>query len=99
MFGSVLGSVWVKFRSGSLSGQPCLGQGPFGSGEARVRVTYGYHVRVGTGSVRVEFRLGLFCIIYSSLVQIGYASSVIWVGWDSVQCLGQHRIRYKSNRV
>ena len=54
MFESGSGSIRVKFRFGSLSGQLCLGRVRFDSGEVRVRVTYGYHVRVGTGSVWVR---------------------------------------------
>ena len=59
----------------------------FGSDQVQVRVTYGYHVRVGMDSVQVEFRSGLFRIVYSSSIRIGYRLNVIWNGWDSVQCL------------
>ena len=38
----------------------------FGLSEVRVRVTYRYHASVRMGSVRVEFGLGLFRVLYNS---------------------------------
>ena len=97
-FGSVSGElcsgrVHVKFAFGSLSGQR------FGSNEVQVSVTYGYHVRVSTGLVRVEFGSGLLRVVYSRLARIRYGSNAIWAEWDSVQCLDQYRIRHKLNWV
>ena len=70
-----------------------------GSGEVRVRITYGYHVRVDMGSVRVEFGSDLFWVVYGNVVRIGYRSTVICNGRDSVQCFRQYRVKCKSNRV
>ena len=92
--GSGSGSIWVKFGFGSFLSQPCAGRVQFGSCEARVQVTYGYYVRIGTGLV--QFCFGLSAV---AQVRIGYRSSVIWTRWDSVQCLGQYRVRCKLNRV
>ena len=67
-FGSLLDQlclsrVSVKFGFRSVSGQPCSG---------RVRVKFGFGSLTGTmfRSVRVEFRSGLFRVVYSSSVWI-----------------------------
>ena len=50
----------------------------FGLGEFRVLVTYRYHASVRTGSVRVEFGLGLSRVVYNSPGSDRYRSSAIW---------------------
>lgn len=73
-----LGRVWIRFGSGSDLGHFQVSHIRVGFDLVWVkwvRVTYMYHVRVGMGSVRVGS--GLFPVVYSSLVRIGYGSSVI----------------------
>ena len=82
--------IWVTFRLTMFRSS---------SGSVQVQITYGYHVWVDTGLVQVEFGSGLFRVIYSSPIQIGYGSSGIWVEWNSVQYLGQYQVRYNSDRV
>ena len=71
----------------------------FNLGGVWVQVTKGYRGRVSTGSARVEFGSDLFRVVYNSPVRIGYGSSVIWAGWDLVQCSGQYRVKCKSNWI
>jgi len=74
------GRVVVRFRS--ISGQSCSG---------RVRVKLRFESLLGQSCsgrvrvrVRVEFGSGMFPVVCGSPVRIGYGSSLIWVGWDSV---------------
>ena len=75
-----------------------------GSGSGSVRVKFGFRVkfgltmfRSGLGSIRLEFGSGMFRVIYGNPIRIGYGSSVIWVGWDSVQCSGECRVGCKPD--
>ena len=90
-YGSNFSSVRISF------GSPIFGSG---LGEVRVWVTFGSIMfGLDTGSVRMKFESCLFQVVYSNSVRIGYGSSLIQVRWDSVQCLRQYWIGYKSDRV
>ena len=86
-FGLGVGRVLVQF-----------GSNIFGSVSGLVRVWVTFE-SIMFGRVRVLFGSGLFWVVYSSPVQIGYRSYIIWVGWDLVQCLGECRVGCKSGQV
>ena len=74
-----------------------------GSGSGSVRVKFGFRVNFGStmfgpgsGPVRLEFGSGMFQVMYGNSVRIVYGSSLIWIGWDSVQCSGECRVGCKS---
>ena len=92
-FGFDSGEVWIWVTFG-----PTMFE------SSSFRVTYRYHVWIGTGLVRVEFGSNLFRVVYSNPVRIGHGSSVIWKGgiqfnvWVNIMSSVNQR-GYKSSWV